>query len=796
MPVLRLRLALALVSAATIALELALMRALSLRFWSHFAYMVISVALLGFGASGTALTLLRRRVLARPMTWLCALALLLPLAILAVPRAADMVPLNVQFLAWSPAQLGNVLGLELLMAVPFLIAGGIVGIALMDRPERIGGHYAANLVGSGLGAVLVVLAMEVLDTSELFTALAAAAFVAAALIVPWRRARAATASGAVAVVLVLLAVLAPWEPAVSEYKMLPQAMDMPDTREIYRTEGPLGRIDVVEGPAVRYAPGLSLQYVEPLPPHALLITDGDQVSSVYDCAGLEDWAFMDQTTGAAAYHVCGGPRVLVVGAGGGSGIGLALYHGRPEVVALEMNRDVIATMTGPLRGRGGDVYRADAVTVVNREARGYLAGTGRRFDIIDVPAIDAFGASGAGLYATQESYLYTVESFGSMLDHLSDGGVLGITRWARTPPRDELRAFDMAAAALRGRGLDPASHLAMIRNWATVTVLTFKEPLTAGQAAKLRAFCEARGFDLCALPGLDASETNEFHVLARPYYFGAARALLGSGRDAYINDYVFDIRPVTDDRPYFFHTFRWRSMPVLMRRLGGMSPAFLELGYIMSVAALVQGLAAAAVFILLPLLGRAGELRAERRRTAVFGYFLLLGVGFMLLEIGFMQKLILYLAHPIYSAAAVITSFLVFSGLGSRFSSRWSARPKRIIGGAAVAVVLIAAAYSFVLDGWLGLTQAGSMPLRFLVACATIAPLAFAMGHMFPCGLRQVAGSGPALVPWAWAVNGFASVAATVGTPLLAAEVGFARVILAAVLCYALAGLVSRRLPG
>jgi hypothetical protein len=547
----RVRLAVALVSLSAIGLELALMRALSLRFWNHFAYMVISVALLGFGASGTLLTLARRRVLERPRAWLWPLALTFSLAILVVPRLTEAVPLDVPFLAWNPAQFGYVLVVELLMFVPFLLAGSVVGIALMDRPGRVAGHYAANLAGSGLGALLAVWAMHRLSTGELFTALAAAGFAGGAVLVPWRRGRAAVETIAAGLALVLLGWGTPWEPAVSQYKMLPQALAMPGSRVLHRSEGPLGRIDVVDGPALHHAPGLSLGYTDAVPPHVLLITDGDQVSPVYDCPRPADWAFADHTTAAAAYRLCRAERVLVVGAGGGRHIGLARYHGSEEVTALEMNPAVVRAMLGPLRPRGGRIYLADGVEPVRREARGYLAGTERRFDVIQVPPLDTFGASGAGLYAAQESYLYTVESFGRMLDHLTDDGVLCITRWARTPPRDELRAFHMAAEALRRRGLEPAPHLAMIRSWATVTLLVRRRPGTADQVARLRAFCDRRGFDLCHLPGLRPEEVNRRHVLDRPRYYEAARALLGPRREAFIENYLFDIRAATDDRPYF-----------------------------------------------------------------------------------------------------------------------------------------------------------------------------------------------------------------------------------------------------
>ncbi len=444
---------------------------------------------------------------------------------------------------------------------------------------------------------------------------------------------------------------------------------------------------------------------------------------------------------------------------------------------------------------GGVIYQAPGVRIINKQARGYLDRTEDLFDIVMLPAIDSFGASGAGLYAAQESYLYTLESFTAMFNHLTDQGVLCVTRWLRIPPRDGLRIFDTAVAVLRNAGLDPRRHLVMIRGLSTVSVIASKSPLTGVQIHAVRSFCSQQGFDLCYLPDMTPSQANRYQILERPYYFQAAEALLGPQRQEYLTDYLFKIAFSTDDKPYFHDFLKWRSVPVLMDQLGGLSPAYVEIGYLMILAALLQAILAAAVMIVLPLC--VGIKRAEfvRGSTAVFGYFLLLGAGFMLLEMGFLQKLILYLAHPIYSAAAVIGSFLFFGGLGSQISQYWSSKPKRTASIAAVVIVSLGVLYLLILDDWLELTRAQAMPLRLLIAAATISPLAFAMGHMFPTGLRQIGITAPALVPWAWAVNGFASVTATVAAPLLAMNIGFLRLTILALGCYALAAILSRLLP-
>jgi len=389
-----------------------------------------------------------------------------------------------------------------------------------------------------------------------------------------------------------------------------------------------------------------------------------------------------------------------------------------------------------------------------------------------------------------------VEAFAAMLERLSPRGVLCVTRWARTPPRDALRVLTTLAEALRRQGLDPPRHLAMIRSWATVTILAGRAPIDPAQTDAIRAFCRQRGFDLCHLPDLAACEVNRYHVLQEPDYYRFTKSLLGPGRERFLADYAFDLIPPTDDRPYFFNFLRLRYLPAIKEQLGGLSPAYLELGTLMLLAALGQTVLLAAILIVLPLVPRAPTLREAEGKAAALAYFILLGAGFMFLEMGFLQRLILYLGHPIYSAAAVISSFLVFAGLGSRISQRWQACPRRIIARASGLIVILALAALAGVHLWLPATQAWPTVARFAVAALLMGPLAFVMGQMFPSGLRALAGASPAIVPWAWAVNGFSSVAATISAPLLAMKWGFSRLALIAVGCYALAGLLSHRLPG
>ena len=812
-PLVRTRLALALICAVGVALELTLMRGLALRFWSHLACMVISVGLLGFGAAGTFLTLLRPRVLRDPRSWLSLLALLLAASVPITWWASQTVPLDVKYLAWSYSEVKHVLAIELLMFVPFFLTGAFVGVVLMDLPQRINGHYASDLVGSGIGGIVAVMAMNVLSTTQLLVALTIVGFCAALLLVRWCSWKNIAAAVLLGLLTAATVALMPWEPALSQYKYLAQARTWAGSKVIYQSEGPLGRIDVLAGPAIHYAPQLSLQFLDDTPPQVVLITDGSGLSPIYQAKTVDDWNFLDYRTAAAPFALRTNPRVCIIGAGGGSEIGLALYHKSPAVTALEMNPQIIAAMNGPLAPYGGSIYSAPGVRVINQEARGFFAATPDAFDIIQLPLIDGFGASGSGLYATQESYIYTIESVRAMFQHLAPGGILSITRWVQSPPREELRAFDMAAQALRAQGLDPKTHLAMLRSWITTTILVSQEPLAEGDIAGIRAFCKKRGFDLCYLPGvtLTPQESNRFHVLDKEmdfktnrihtaeelYYVQGTKALLGemAEREEFLAGYPFAIAAPTDDQPYFFHTFRWASLPKLREQLGAGSNAQLEMGYLMLAAALAQTVLLGLLLVLLPLTPGIRALRHSRAKTVCLGYFLMLGLGFMLLEMGFVQKLVLYLAHPLYAAAVVIASFLVFAGLGSQFSHSWRIRPDRVVLLAGGVVIVFSVAFLLALDGWLNLTQSWGVPARCVIAALTIAPLAFAMGHFFPMGLQRTARANPALVPWSWAVNGFASVVAAAAAPLLAMRFGFSWVVAGAVGCYVLAGLLFRHIP-
>jgi hypothetical protein len=417
-----------------------------------------------------------------------------------------------------------------------------------------------------------------------------------------------------------------------------------------------------------------------------------------------------------------------------------------------------------------------------------------------VALLDAFSASSAGLYALSESYVYTTEALQEYQRHLTPGGMLAITRWVTLPPRDTLKLFATAVRALQANGVPrPERHLALIRGWKTVTLLLKNGEFTAAELAAIRQFCRDRSFDTEYYPGIGAGEANRYNVVDQSYFFEAAQALLGAGGEDFSRRYKFNIEPASDDRPYFFHFFKWRTLPELLAFRGQGGMPLLDWGYPVLIATLIQAVAVALVLILLPLFLRARKRDAAsgppglRGRVAL--YFPALGFGFMFIEIAFIQKFILFLSHPLYAVAVVLCAFLIFAGLGSRASGRLRPTPRSNLRWPFAAIVLLALAYLFFLPPLFRQLIALPDLAKIALSVALIAPLAFAMGMPFPLGLASVSIQDEPLLPWAWGLNGFASVVAAILATVLAIHLGLTVVVLLALLLYGAAAVVFPHQP-
>ena len=818
--------AIAMLSAAALGYEILLMRLFSIIQWHHFAAMMISVALLGYGAAGSFVALARRRLLERYAQVVVGAAALFGVLAMAGFLLAQRLAFNPLELLWDPLQPLRLVAVYALLLPPFFCAATALCLTFTRFGTEAPRVYSFDILGAGAGCLASIGALFVLAPAEALRAVGVLGLLAAGM--AWwslgmgrHRAWAAVLAGLLALTLGLPDELFRLRP--SPYKDLSQTLQVAGARIVAERSSPLGLVTVVESPRVpfRHAPGLSLAAPAEPPPQLGVFVDGDGPSALTRHDGRrEPLAYLDHLSSALPYHLMdrnAGPRVLVLGAGAGADLLQAMAGGARSIDAVELDPLVVDLVQQRFGSFSGRPYSAPGVRVHIGEARGFVARHGERFDLITVALLDAFGASSAGLYALAESYLYTTEAIGTYLDRLEPAGLLAITRWMQLPPRDTLKLFATAVAALERRGVaDPGRQLALVRSWRTATLVVKASPFDAAEIAALREFCRARSFDVVHFPGITPGEVNRFNVLEPPDLEQGVQALLGPARADFIERYKFAIEPATDDRPYFFRFFRWQTLPELLALEGQGGLALLEWGYPVLVATLLQALVASALLILLPLVvqARRGGTRGPAWRThgRIAIHFGALGLAFMFVEMAFIQRFVLFLAHPLTAVAVVLCGFLVFAGLGSRFAGRLQPGARspgqRPVGRAVAAIAALSLLYLAALPSIFGLAMPLPDAARIMLSLALIAPLAFAMGIPFPTGLARLAhaarqapveGKGKddavseseTMIPWAWGVNAFASVVAAILATLLAIHLGFAVVVAAAVLLYVVAAMTS-----
>jgi len=788
------------ISAAALGLELVLVRALSIGHWHHFSYLVISTALLGFGAGGTLVCIGSKFLTKHHTKNLWGFAFGFGLAVPFIFYITQKVPFDELQLIWDRRQILYLFAYYLLFFIPFFCAGSFVALAFTICADKAHSLYFYNMTGSGLGAAGIVALMYGNSPESLLLVISSTAFLAAlivALSLSWRRVVVTLIGGAICVL--AFTGVGPFGLTIdiSQHKSLVYYSELPEAKSIAPRYSPLARLDCVQAPSIHIPPaGLSIAYQGELPRQILIISDADGISVVNNLEHLSDSNCYEQASSALAYQLLSEPEVCIIGAGGGSDVVQALALGARKVTAVEMNPQVIDLVRNQFDEFTSGLYRRADVEVVIAEGRSFLQTARRQFDIISISLLDSLSASAAGIGAFNESHLYTIEAIEQSLARLQPNGLLSITRMLKAPPRDNLKMFATVTEALRNRGVtNPAKYVIMIRSLDVATIVVSPRPFSNLQIEIVRKFAQENSFDLVHLPGIRPEEVNQFHILEEgPIYYDSAEQILSPEYKTFYRNYAYNIRPATDDRPYFFDFFKWKSLPHMKRTMGRQWLPFSEWGYLVLVATLLQAIFASAVLVLLPLFVAKPVRNIRPRKFPSLIYFLLLGLAYMFLEMGFIQKMTLLIGHPVFGVAVTLLGFLVFSGCGSLASGRLFGSARRKIVVAVLAIIIIGlaeiTAMKFGFDWLVGFSR----PLRILLGLALTAPLAFFMGMPFPTALKQIHKHSQPLVPWAWGVNGFASVTGAVLGTFLAISIGFTALTLIALVCYLLAAIVSKQI--
>jgi hypothetical protein len=787
----RLAVAVGLLSLALLALELVLMQILSIVQWYHFAFLIISVALLGFGASGTVIALFLDWLLKQSPTLLPLLLFACAAAMaVAVPLAQSLAgDFDMRQLFWNPRLIWPLFLMQLIFFVPFFLGALPIGLAFTLRTERINSLYAANLIGSGLGGGAAVILMWFYRPEQLPALTAILPLIAGCLLLPTSRDPRWWLGAALAAVVVAGLFLRAPPLHLSPYKDLSRTLNLPEAHLTAQRLSPYGLVQAVSSPALRHAPDVSLTYAGPIAVRDVLFNNGDWFAAEPLWPPAVAATMLAANAGALPYALAKPNRVLVLSAASADDAVLALANGAHSVRLVEPHRAAVALLAEAYPASAGALFTSSRVAFSGLEPRTWLAIDQSSYDLIIVPMVGAFGGAD-GLFALKEEYLLTKEGFHDLWNHLGPDGFIRLSVWLDFPVRAPLRLTATIVEMLEQAGVAAVEqHVAAIRGWAIVTILVKRSALTEAEQQGVRDFCRQFRFDPLLLPGLGAEERNRFHILEDQSFFtDLDRLLAAQKRPAFYEQYDFNIRPATDNQPFFYQFLRIPRLPNVQKLLGARSLPFLEMGYLIVFVTLAQMAAAAILLILLPLL-RLGWHGQDRGRMLV--YFSCLGLGYMFVEMVFIHELVLYFGRTIYAAAAVLGAVLTFSGLGSFLSQKvpdgWTGSQK-----ASLTAALLLLLWAMLMPALVRKTMALGLGWKALCAVLFIGPPALAMGFPFPLGLRALASRNKDLVGWAWGINGCVSVLSTALATITAVEMGFKTVLLLAAAAYLTAAAASR----
>lgn len=753
------------VSFATLLLELALTRLFSVVLFYHFAFLAISLALLGLGAGGVFAYIYKVRLERYATEYLAPrISMASSLMMLVMLEVVLRVPVTLR-LDWTSFFRLTIIYIS--AAIPFFFTGLLFSVVFAREQERISQLYGADLMGGALACLGVVLLLSWIGgpNSILFAAMCMAA------------AGAFWATGSTKKKVLLVAAL-PLVLVVANVATHGRVADIVYAKGIRRSRSwtefakwnAISRVEVDRTGAAK-----------------AIVIDAD--ASTYlmsaDPAKWNDPAWNADLMSAAPSVV----NVLrphgdyaIIGPGGGVDVLRALVAGSPSVTGIEIN-PIIATDI--MRRRYADyayhLYERPEVHLHVSDGRSFVRSSEDRYDVLQMTLVDTWASTAAGAFALSENNLYTVDAFREYFDHLKPDGIIAVTRWEFKEPREALRVVSQAMEALYQMGVqDPRNHFIVVSegelntDGRPVTVLAKKSPFTGEEVHTVLAHI---------------NETKDLHLVHAPNIPGAAGVpgqtsyaaeqarrpfddlIDGNGRDFFIAQYPYNIKPVSDNAPFFFFTFKTGRLLEQIRHPGSVGIDWkVNLG--VAVLFILLGISVVAVlaFLIVPL---AVHTSAHVAGVWPLLYFIAVGLGYILVEITMIQRFVLFLGHPTYALTVVVFLMLLSSGAGSIVARRWSAEWSRVR-LPILLIVLVLAAYIFVLPKMLAAWVGWALSLKLLASALLLAPMGFLMGMPFPTGLRSLHNTEAGAIEWAWAMNAAASVLGSVLAMVIAVHFGLA----------------------
>lgn len=768
--------ALILVSFSQLYLEVFLTRVFSIAHGYHWAFLIVGLALLGSGMGGTYLFFKRDIYKSNGLMRLKLLSIIYPLSIILTYMEVNLLPFDPYQIPWSKLQFFYFFLNFVSFLVPFFFSGLIISLSLTIFSEEHSTLYCMTFIGASLGSLSTLVFLPILSEFGAMLISVILGFLASLLLC--RYSRYSTISTIFLLTFVYLLIYKPFEIPVrlSPYKDLSQLLKIPQTKISATYRNVSSRIDIVESPTIRYAPGLSYKYVGRLPSGIGITIDGENLKGI-----VTSNHFTDYLPQSVMYLLKKNPKVLIVEPVGGLDIVLALNKKADDIIVVFENPIMVEVLNKYLS-------HLPNIRFVVEHPRIYLAQSQEMFDAIQFSLEESFYVVASGSYSLKENYKYTVEGFKSVYSHLKPNGIILFTRWLQRPPVEELRLFNLIITGLRELGVtEPEKRVISFRTLNTMTFIVKRGEFTASEIDSMKRFLESMAFDIVFLYGVKSSETNRFNVLPEDIYYEYFQRIL-SDRD-FQRNYPFRIDPPRDDRPFFFHFFKKDQIPTIIKNWGRTWQPFGGAGYIIIIGAIFLIILFSIFVIMLPFILRKETLPKFYKTYSLSFYFFAIGLAYLFVEIPIMQKFILYLGKPTYSFSIVLAILLLSSGFGSVCSLRLIKYPILFILG--VFLLSLSITLPFILE----FSLKYPFYLRVIICAITIGPLGFLMGMPFPLALEKVKNYSIDTIPWCWAINGVASVLSSFLSTIIAIYTGFTSILLTSSALYILAGLILLSSP-
>lgn len=767
-----------LVAMATLSLQVALTRLLSITAWYFLAFFAIALAMLGLTAGAATVYLNRERFSGDRLTGSLGRACLymagaIPLTLVVL----CLLPIPVFFGAISACA---ILAASAIAFLPFYFSGIVITGVLTCAPQPSGRLYAADLLGAATGCLFILAALEHMDVCSAGLLCAALAALAA-MTFAYRHVHSgglARPAAAVFAVLLVAGLANSQSPRMIRPYVAKSQLQAAHRfgREYWNS---FSRVTMEKAVEPLHYWGRSAQAPEARIPCYRMTIDGAAGTHMRRFASWEDLDHLRYDVTNVAYYLRPTGGACVIGVGGGRDVQSALRFGHQRVLGIELNPAFIRILKHDYADFAGLAGRPEVELVVD-EARSYLSRSTERFPLIQMSLVDTWAATGAGAFSLSENNLYTVEAWQIVLDRLTPDGVFTVSRWYSPERLGETgRLVALACEALRRRGVQtPLAHLAVLTRKPVATLVLCARPFEPEELTLLKNLATEHEYKLPLLAGREEPET----VLTR---IARARTAAELDRLGRAEGMRFD--PTTDENPYFFNMLRLDSLHRSFSAYdgvvsGNMQASCLQVGLVGSL------LLIAAVTIIVPLMKRARLVTTGGPPVLWSGalYFVLIGCGFMLAEIAMIQKLSVLISHPVYALGILLFALILSSGLGAALSERLPltrAPGVYLYPLATAAAVLLASRAMTLATTHLATT---SMTVRIAAAIAVIFPLGLLLGLFFPTGMSLVRRISNFDTPWYWALNGVFGVLCSAVAVLISIYSGISTNLYISAACYTL----------